>query len=222
MTRGGGWRQRWRLLALAALLTVVLLVPVERYRPCFGDRWYGIYLNGPMRDEYVGYLTEEMASDGFSYIRVGNEVFIKLVYLFHVFNRPPKWDSLGEFLINSEHKIASSIANGYDHKGRVELPAKLREVRAEANTLFEEEKARRPGERKWKEFSDYAYDFELFRATVIRVEDMDPDDMLYFIPKNPLPADCDFFHLRAWSRYCGKVVRGTGEKAAVVREAKGR
>lgn len=218
-------RSRWRriVLALAALLAVVLLVPLERYRPSCGGWRYRTYLDGPMRDEYVGMLTELLAEEGFLYVRIGNEVFVKLVYPLQAFNRPPKWDSLFTLLINYEWRFARSISAGYGpNHNRINPPQPLLDAMARYQALRGSIKEPGNWEEVWERGRVFDDDCELLRAATIRVEDMDPERMLTYVPEPSLPALCGFGNVRAWDPRCGATVRGTGDNAVVVTRTWGR
>ncbi|HYG85079.1 MAG TPA: hypothetical protein VD978_02370 [Azospirillum sp.] len=138
---------------LAALLLIVLFVPVERYRPSCREHWNQINLEGPMREEYIGMLTQDMDREGFSHIRIGNEIFVRVLYPVHLFNHAPNWTSLGEFLDNTESKIAAGIAGGYRPDGtRSDPPPALAAMHAKAKALLEEERLRRNEKAGWHPF----------------------------------------------------------------------
>lgn len=205
------WRlpPRWRWRILYALIAIELFAPVVRYRPSCGDWRNPLYLEGPMREDYAGFMTRAFAEEDFFYIRVGNEIFLRRFYPFHLFNRAPKWDTLDMLLANTEHKVVENVAHGYRPDGsRTVPPPALTAVHAKALALLEEERRRRDEKPGWKPFYIFGYDCELFQAATIRIEDVPPDRLQRFVPKSPLPPNCDFFNVRGWNRKCGRVVRG--------------
>lgn len=162
---------------MITVLLIVLFAPLEHYRPAC-DAWREIEFEGPMRDAYVDHLTEALTEEAFGHIRIGNEVFVRLVYPFHYFSNLPTWASLDGFLINTEWRIAANIARGYGpDDSRIKPPPALIE-------LVEKHKMaliRRFPEKDWTD-PEYSSDIffrncELIRAAAIRIEDMQPEDL---------------------------------------------
>ena len=222
MRRSGGWRSRWWLLTLAAVLLVVLFVPVERYRPSCGGMWERTYFDGPMRDEYVGRLTEALTENGFFHVRIGNEVFVKLVYPIYFYEsflpaRSPwrlspvgSFHSLDHFAINVEWRLVHSIIAGYGpNNTRIVPPQPVLDLLArergqiEADTTVNEETL------TWRLDFLTRDDCEVARATMIRIEDMRPEELLHYVPKTQRPERCGWGSDRVWDWRCGDLIRGT-------------
>lgn len=162
---------------MIALLLLVLFVPMERYRPAC-DSWRKTRFEGPMREAYLGQLTEVLTEEAFGHIRIGDAVFVRFVYPFHYFSDPPTWFSLREFLSNTEWRIAANIADGYGPGGsRIQPPPVLVDL-VEKHRAF---MSRKFPETDWAH-SGYSsglfyHNCRLIRAAAIRIEDMRPEDL---------------------------------------------
>lgn len=209
MTGPGRQRRRWKRWALLVLLLVVAFVPVERYRPSCGGWESRHFFGGPMRDVYVGMITEAMAKDGIPHIRIGNEVFTNLIYPTLLLNYGAEWQSHTEFAMNTEWRIVSNIAHGYGpNETRVTPPPVLVELLAEARAQIENDPSLDEREKWDAQQLIFDNDCELTRAAAIRIEDMATEDLARYVPKSPLPPGCAPLDMRGWRRACGLV---TGE-----------
>lgn len=219
MTMNGGRRLRWRLLALVAALFVVLFVPVERYRPSCGGMWDPIYFEGSMRDEYVGMLTEALAEEGFFHIRIGNEVFVKLVYPLGFYESQlsarsqwrispiGRFETLHEFLINNEWRIAHAISDGYGPGGRrITPPQPLVDALAEYRRL----RGDRYTATAWQSGMHFGGNCQLLRAAAIRIEDVKPEQLQRFVPHPPHRSQCHHPSEWYWDLDCGYITHGAG------------
>jgi hypothetical protein len=170
------WVRPWRM-TMIALLLVVLFVPMERYRPAC-DVWREIRFEGPMRDVYVDQLTEALTEEAFGHIRIGDEVFVRLVYPFHYFSGPPTWDSLHEFLINMEWRIASNIVHGYGpDDSRVEAPPEPVEPEEKHGGGLIRKSPQEGRTSAGRPSSIFRDDCELIRAASIRIENKQPEGL---------------------------------------------
>jgi hypothetical protein len=159
----------------AALLLVVLLVPIEPYRPTCGPR-RDIRFDGPMRDYYVDVLSRRMEKADFVHIRIGNRLFVKVVYPLYLVNFIPRWNLLEEFLVDVEPFIPDLIARGYVADGERREPpqAFIDIVSTHAPSLKDV-----PVE-EWRDVRDFPEIFhrcEIIRAAALRIEDMSPRDL---------------------------------------------
>jgi hypothetical protein len=159
----------------AALLLVVLLVPIEPYRPACGSR-RDIRFDGPMRDFYVDVLSRRLEKAGFAHIRIGDRIFVKAVYPLYLVNFIPRWNLLEEFLVDMEPYIPDLIARGYGADGERREPpqAFVDIVRKHAPSLKDV-----PVE-EWRDVRDFPEIFhgcEIIRAAALRIEDMLPRDL---------------------------------------------
>jgi hypothetical protein len=159
----------------AALLLVVLLVPIEPYRPACGPR-RDIRFDGPMRDYYVDVLSRRLEKADFAHIRIGDRLFVKAVYPLHLVNFIPRWNLLEEFLADMEPFIPKLMAEGYGADGEWREPprALVDHVRKHAPSLKDV-----PVE-EWRDVRDFPGIFhrcEIIRAAALRIEDMSPRDL---------------------------------------------
>lgn len=159
----------------ALLLLVVLLVPVEPYRPACGPR-RDIRFDGPMRDYYLDVLSKRLEKADFAHIRIGNRLFVKVVYPLYLVNFIPRWNLLEEFLVDMEPFIARLVALGYGADGEWREPPRILVdlVRKHAPSLKD------VPVRDWQDmttFPDVFHKCEIIRAAAIRMEDMRPEDL---------------------------------------------
>jgi hypothetical protein len=179
---------RWRrittgIIIIAALFAAATLVPAQIYQPSCGrfPKW-GLggspKISGPLREEYVEMLTRAMDEDGFRYWRFGNAI---LIPFWPVFEGNRRWDwtyfianaEWFGFVANAEWRIAHSIANGYTAHGCARPPEALRRLIGEYKPTCGVPPERLPGGRVvYPGGVAVAHDCALFRAAVIRIEDM--------------------------------------------------
>lgn len=193
------WGVRWWLMTmglLVALFLALVYAPIQRYRPSCGGMKINHYFDGPMRDVFVDMMTEAMAEDGFHYIRVGREIFIRLY-------------DFDDFILNNDWKISESIGLGHGPGNtRIPAPPTLLLLMKKAQEIIEVDQSLSEFEKKKKIDFLFRNDCELIRAAAIRIEDMAAEDLLRYIPKSPLPLECTPLNMRGWRRQCGAVVRG--------------
>lgn len=105
--------RRARTLWLAfSILIIMLLVPLMRYRPACGD-WREISFDGPMRSVYIESLIEILDRESIFYIRIGNEIFFRIIDSYEISNISPITNKLYDILKNWEWRIAYAIFHGY-------------------------------------------------------------------------------------------------------------
>ena len=196
MSRWGGWRRRLAIGLPVVLLLVLVYAPIERYRPSCGGRIIRYYFDGPMREVFVDNMAEAMARNGFPYVRLGNELFIRLF-------------DPDDFIINTDWRVAQSIGFGYGPgTTRISPPPVLTALMGEAKKIIEQDHSFSEKEKKLETTVLFDGDCELIRAAAIRIEDMAPADLLRYVPKSPLPPQCTPYNMQGWRRDCGAVVRG--------------
>ena len=196
MKRWGGRRWLVVLGLPVALVLILIYAPIERYRPSCGGRVIRHYFDGPMREVFVDEMAEAMEHDGFPYVRLGNELFIR------VFDPD-------DFIINTDWKIAQSIGLGYGPGDtRISPPPVLSALMDKVKRIINQDKSLSEAEKKYEMGVIFRDDCELIRAAAIRIEDMAPEDLLRYVPKSPLPSQCTPRNMRGWRRGCGAVVRG--------------
>jgi hypothetical protein len=155
-------------LASIMLFLVITLVPVKRYVPICG--WPdGHTLRGPMREQYVALLAHYMAEEGFRYFRHRNTI---LVPIWPVFDGG-LFDWI-DFQLNFPWKIASNIGEGVTILGRRYPPPEpvLRTLRETEGPYGPYPRTRGSGSVQIGAKERYHEDCNLFRAAVLRVEDM--------------------------------------------------
>ncbi|GAA0566617.1 hypothetical protein GCM10009416_00730 [Craurococcus roseus] len=184
MSAAGRWiarRVAAGLLVVAALLAAVTLVPLRVYKPSCGDPPRSIVgarprMEGPLRPEYVEMLTRAMREESFRYWRIGNTI---LAPLFPIFDGNRLFGNWTDFVNNTEWRIASSIVNGYTAHGCAPPPEAVRRLDEGIKGTCGVPRERLPDGRIVGPVGvDVSNDCTLFRAAVIRVEDM----------PRPLPA----------------------------------
>jgi hypothetical protein len=165
------------MLAFAALFAATVLVPLRLYKPSCGDPTLSILggpprINGPLRPEYVEMLTRAMREEGFRFWRIGETI---LVPLLPIFDGNRIFDTWTDFVINTEWRIASSIANGYTVHGCAPPPEAVRRLDAGIKgTCGGVRPERQPdGGLVYARGVEITNDCDLFRAAVIRIEDID-------------------------------------------------
>lgn len=168
------------LLMLAALFAVMTLAPIRIYKPSCGEAPRSIFgnpprIDGPLRPEYVELLTRAMREEGFRYWRVRHTV---LVPLLPMFDGTGRW-GWTDFVTNNEWRIASSIVNGYTALGCAPPPEGVRRLYGDVRATCGVPRERRSdGSGVYLDAFSIRNDCNLFRAAVIRTEDM----------PEPLPA----------------------------------
>lgn len=168
---------------LVALL-VILFVPIERYHPSCRAGRENVQFSGPMREEYIAWLTEGLHDDEFSYLRFGDDVFVRIFYPVRMIGEPRLFETLNEYLINHEWRFVRNIIDGYRADGtRGDPPQVLRGLSI---------RLKDSGRTDFALFSDC----EVMRAAMIRVEDLTPEQRRRVIPKSPLPFRCYARHVR--------------------------
>ena len=166
------------LLAVAALFAASTLVPLRVYKPsCRGPSQsiFGIpgRMDGPLRPEYVEMLTRAMRRDGFRHWRFGNTILVPLLPIFDGSDLAGSW---ADFVNNTEWRIASSIVNGYTAHGCAPPPEAVRRLdESIRGTCGVPPERRLDGQVVYPRGVQISNDCTLFRAAVIRVEDMEAD-----------------------------------------------
>ena len=172
MTGGTGRRLGKRLLALvlagATLFLVLTLVPVKRYAPICG--WPDSHtLRGPMREQFVALLAHHMAEEGFRYLRHRNAILVPVWPL----SDGDLFDWI-DFQHNFPWKIASNIGEGVTILGRRYPPPEpvLRTLRETEGPYGPYPRTKEGGSVQIGAKERYREDCNLFRAAVLKVEDM--------------------------------------------------
>lgn len=164
------------LLVVSALFAVVTLVPLRVYKPSCGDPPRSVFgvaprLDGPLRPEYVEMLTRAMREEGFRFWRIENTILLPLLPIFDGNDSPEGWT---DFVNNTEWRIASSIVNGYTAHGCAPPPEAVRRLDSEIKGTCGAPPERQPDGRLSHPRGVWiSNDCALFRAAVIRVEDME-------------------------------------------------
>jgi hypothetical protein len=166
------WRAAAALLVVAALFAVAALAPMRVYKPRCG-RSHPVFgrlaIDGPLRPEYVEMFTRLMRQEGFRHRRTGDTILVPLLPIFD----GSKLFDCADFTLNMEWRVEYSIVNGYTAHGCSPPPEAVRRLhgRIEQNCEWPIERTQDgrsiPPPTFW--ISD---DCALFRAAVIRIEDM--------------------------------------------------
>lgn len=190
---------RWWGLAIGfpvALLLILDYAPIVRYRPSCGGLGRPIYFDGPMRDVFVDEMVEGMRRNKFPYVRIGNELFIQL-------------SDPNDYLINTDWRVANSIGFGFGPgDAKITPPLVVSALMGQVKDIIEQDQTMSDDRKKTEIKIMFYRDCELIQAAAIRVEDMNPRELLRYIPKSPLPSQCTPRNMRGWRRDCGRVVRG--------------
>lgn len=137
-----------------------------------------------MREEYVAWLTKGLREDEFPYLRVGDDVFVRVFYPIRMVGERRLFQNLHEYLINNEWRFVSNIIHGCRADGtRGDPPQVLRGLSI---------RLKDSGRTDLTPYSDC----EVMRAAMIRVEDLAPEQRRRVIPKSPLPSGCYARHVR--------------------------
>jgi hypothetical protein len=160
-------------------------------------------------------MARAMRDWDFPYIRIGNELFIRVFDPDNV-------------LINTNWRIAYSVSLDQMNpppvlsalidtvieniKQNQPPPEKKEQSKMDGrDVMIEIIKQDQPLSEKKKQLGMirlFGGDCELIRAAAIRIEDMAPDELLRYVPKSPLPSECTPLKMRGWGRECGTVVQG--------------
>lgn len=155
---------------------MVTLVPLRVYKPSCGDPLRSVFgvaprLDGPLRPEYVEMLTRAMREEGFRFWRIENTILLPLLPILDGNDSPEGWT---DFVNNTEWRIASSIVNGYTAHGCAPPPEAVRRLDSEIKGTCGAPPERQPdGRLSHPRGVRISNDCALFRAAVIRVEDME-------------------------------------------------
>ncbi len=133
-------------------------------------------MDGPLRPEYVEMLTRAVREEGFRHWWIENTILLSLL---PIFGGARLFGSRSDFVNNTEWRIASSIVNGYTVRGCAPPPKAVRRLDDGIKDICGVPPERWPdGEVVYPRGVRTSNDCALFRAAVIRVEDM----------PQPLPA----------------------------------
>ena len=168
---------------IAALFAAATLVPAQIYKPSCGHspKWGlggSLKIDGPLREEYAEMLTRAMREDGFRHWRLGNTILIPSWPVFEggrrwhwtFFLANSEWSSL---VANTEWRIAHSIANGHAADGCAPPREALRRLIGDYKPICGVPPEHLPGGRAvYPGEVSITHDCALFRAAVIRIEDM--------------------------------------------------
>jgi hypothetical protein len=170
--RGSPWHIAAGLILVAALFGLLTVVPTQAYEPSCSHR-PRVAVKGPMREQYVALLVQSMEKLNFTYRRIGDTV---LVPVLPIFDGTKQFSNWREFVVNFEWKLASSVADGVKVEDRFFPPPepllRLLEVSEAADGDFPR---RRNGRVLYGPDPRFKDDCNLFRAAVIRIEDMETD-----------------------------------------------
>lgn len=170
--RGGPWHTAAGLLLVAALCVLLTVVPTQAYKPSCGHR-PRVALEGPLREQYVALLVQSMERLNFTHRRVGDTVLVPVLPIFDGTRHFSNWR---EFVVNFEWKLASSVADGVAVGDRFYPPPepliRMLEASEAAHGSFP---TRRGGRALHGPDPRFKHDCALFRAAVIKVEDMEAD-----------------------------------------------
>lgn len=160
------------LLVAVGSLAVVTVAPIQVYKPSCG-RPYPLVgrpkISGPLRPAYVDMFTRLMRQEGFRYWRLGDMV---LVPMSPVFDGNERWD-WNDFTLNMEWRVAYSIANGYTADGCAPTLEAVRRLFGNIEGSCGRPVERTPDGRRISPPTFWIEDdCNLFRAAVVRVEDM--------------------------------------------------
>lgn len=172
------WRAAAGLLVAAALLAVATLVPMWVYKPSCG-RDHPVLgrprIEGPLRPEYVEMFTRLTRQEGFRHWRAGDTILVPLLPIFD----GSKLFNWADFTLNMEWRVAYSIVNGYAADGCARPPEAVRRLYGDVKGSCGWPVERTPDGRRIPPPTFWIRDdCNLFRAAVIRIEDM----------PQPLPA----------------------------------
>jgi hypothetical protein len=189
----GKWARRG--MFLVAVFLVLFVLPVQRYRPYCG--FYNhrpLDLEGPLRPEFADYMEREFKENDFFYLRIGDHLFVRLLYPLKWRANPPTYDSLDALAVNTEDKNYKSIFDPKTRWGK-EPPDAVRHIFEEGLEFIQRYDKRReeaPGDvhYAWRNtaracYHKYAY--------VIAVETVPPEKRMQFLneggPHRPQPPN---------------------------------
>lgn len=173
--RGSPWHTAAGLLLIAILFVLLTIVPTQAYEPSCGHR-PRVAVKGPIREQYVALLVQSLERLNFTHRRVGNTVLVPVLPIFDGTKHFSNWR---EFVVNFEWKLASSVADGVTIEGRFfPPPTPLVQLLEAGDATPEPFPRRRNGRASYGPDPRFKDDCDLFRAAVIRVEDL----------PQPLPA----------------------------------
>lgn len=170
--------------AFLAIFLVLFVLPVERYRPFCGVHFdLPLDLEGPLRPEFADYMEEEFKENGFFYLRIGNHLFVRLLYPLKWRGKRGDFDSLNDLAINTENKSYTYIYDADPSSGRPLPPAAIPRIIVEGKEFIRRYDTRReeaPG-KVYYAWQNTAYACCHKYAYVIEVESVPPEQRMQFL-----------------------------------------
>jgi hypothetical protein len=183
-----------RGMFLVAVFLVLFVLPVQPYRPYCGlllDR--PLDLEGPLRPEFADYMEWHFIDNNFAYVRIGDRLFVRLLYPLKWWAKAPAFDSFDDLILNTENKSFLTIFTEDGFLGVRPPPPPVRHIIKEGKAFIQRYDAHReeaPGNVHYA-WDNAAVGCYVKYAYVIEVESVPPEKRMQFLNAdryNPPPG----------------------------------
>jgi hypothetical protein len=178
---------------LVAVFLVLFVLPVQLYRPNCGfydER--SLDLEGPLRPEFADYMEGKFRKYDFFHVRIGNHIFIRLLYPLKWYAKHPGI-SFVNLILNTENKDFPYVYDEAGSWGKKPPPPAIPRIIKEGKAFIQRYDAHRedaPGNVHYA-WDNAAVGCYVKYAYVIEVESVPPEKRMQFLNAdryNPPPG----------------------------------